>query len=429
MTSRTALIVLVAALGYFVDVFDLVLFSVVRTQSLKDLGISGDGLLTEGVKLLNAQMFGMIVGGILWGVLGDKVGRVQALFGSILTYALANIANGFVTSVEQYEALRFISGVGLAGEIGGAITLVGEVLSKERRGIGMACVITAGALGAVVASYSTHLFHWRTTYYIGGGLGIVLLALRVAVSESTIFASIKSDDTVKRGSLTLLFTNRDRVARFMALVAIGAPYMFSWSIIATFSPEIAQGSSGFVGLSSAVPISFFAIGVTVGDIASSLLSQYVKSRRAVLSYFLCAQAACVFGLLHLNFGQSWIFYAWFLPIGFFGGLWAVLVTTASEQYGTNLRTTVTCMIPNFIRGTTVLLSWSFLALKSSVGIMSAVHIMTGLLTLVALLGIRTIRESFGIHLAFVEVRGGQRSHGQSGSAQPEESDVKQASGW
>jgi len=426
MTTRTALIVLVAALGYFVDVFDLVLFSVVRTQSLKDLGVSGDGLLTEGVKLLNAQMFGMIVGGIIWGVLGDKVGRVQALFGSILTYALANIANGFVTSVEQYEALRFISGVGLAGEIGGAITLVGEVLSKERRGIGMACVIIAGALGAVVSSYSAHLFHWRTTYYIGGGLGLVLLALRVAVAESSIFASIKSDQTIKRGSLRLLFTNRDRVVRFLALVLIGVPYTFSWTTIATFSPEIAQGSSGFVGLSSAVPISLFSIGVVAGDIASCLLSQYMRSRRAILSYFLCAQCACVFGLLHLTFDKTWVFNAWFLPIGFFGGLWAVLVTTASEQYGTNLRTTVTCMIPNFIRGTTVLLSWSFLALKSSVGIMNAVHIMTGALTLIALLGVRTIRESFGIHLTFVEVRGGQRSHDQSVNGLSEESVVKQA---
>jgi hypothetical protein len=263
-------------------------------------------------------------------------------------------------------------------------------------------------------------------YYIGGGLGLVLLALRMAVSESSIFASIKSDETIKRGSLTLLFTNRDRVVRFLALVLIGVPYTFSWTTIATFSPEIAQGSSGFVGLSSAVPISLFSIGVVAGDIASCLLSQYMRSRRAILSYFLCAQCACVFGLLHLTFDKTWVFNAWFLPIGFFGGLWAVLVTTASEQYGTNLRTTVTCMIPNFIRGTTVLLSWSFLALKSSVGIMNAVHIMTGALTLIALLGVRTIRESFGIHLTFVEVRGGQRSHDQSVNGLSEESVVKQA---
>jgi hypothetical protein len=198
-------------------------------------------------------------------------------------------------------------------------------------------------------------------YYIGGGLGLALLALRVAVSESNIFASIKSDTTIERGSLTLLFTNRDRVARFIGLVLIGAPYMFSWTIIATFSPEIAQGSFGFVGLKSALPISCFAIGLTIGDIASSVVSQYFKSRKAVLRYFLGAQCACILGLLHLNFGQPWVFSAWFVPIGFFGGLWAVLVTTASEQYGTNLRTTVTCMIPNFIRGTTVFLSWSFLA--------------------------------------------------------------------
>lgn len=429
MNNRTFLIVFVAALGYFVDVFDLVLFSVVRTQSLSELGVSGDGLLSEGVRLLNAQMFGMLLGGILWGVLGDKIGRVQALFGSILTYALANIGNGFVTSVEQYEVLRFISGVGLAGEIGGAITLVGEVLSKERRGIGMAFVLTAGALGAVAASYSAHLFHWRTMFFIGGGLGLALLALRVVVAESHVFESIKGDKTVVRGSITLLFNNRDRLVRFVSLMLIGVPFMFSWGFLATFSPEVALGSAGLSGLSSAVPISLFAIGVTVGDMASGFASQYIRSRKKVLAAFVVAQCLCVLGLLHLTFGQAWIFNAWFLPIGFFGGLWAVLVTTASEQFGTNLRTTVTCMIPNFVRGSTVLLGWGFLALKSSVGVVTTVYLMTGVTVALALLAIRAIRESFGIDLSFIEVRDGQRPYGQFSEPTMEDFEIKQASGW
>jgi MFS family permease len=429
MNARTLLIVVVAALGYFVDIFDLVLFSVVRTQSLAELGVSGDGMLTEGVRLLNAQMFGMLLGGIVWGILGDKIGRVQALFGSILTYAIANIGNGFVTSVEQYEVLRFISGVGLAGEIGGAITLVGEVLSKERRGLGMACVLTAGALGAVAASYSANLFHWRTMYFIGGALGLALLALRVAVAESHVFESIKNDRTVARGSITLLFNNRDRLVRFASLMLIGVPFMFSWGFLATFSPEVALGSAGLAGLSSAVPISLFGIGVTVGDMASGFASQYTRSRKKVLAAFVVAQCACILGLLHLNFGDPWIFNAWYLPIGFFGGLWAVLVTTASEQYGTNLRTTVTCMIPNFVRGSTVLLGWSFLALKSSVGVVTTVHLMTGVTIALALLGIRAIRESFGIDLSFIEVREGQRAYAPIPEPAVEDIEIKQASGW
>jgi putative MFS transporter len=431
MNTRTLLVVVVAALGYFVDVFDLVLFSIVRSQSLHDLGVTGDGLLNEGLRLLNAQMFGMLVGGIVWGVLGDKVGRVQALFGSIFTYALANIANGFVTSIEQYEFLRFLSGVGLAGEIGGAITLVGEVLSKERRGIGMACVLTAGALGAVAASYSAHLFDWRTMYFIGGGLGIGLLALRVAVAESHIFERVKNDRTVKRGSIMLLLTNFDRARRFVALMLIGVPFMFSWGLLASFSPEIAEGTASISGLSSAVPISLFGIGVTLGDIASGGASQYLKSRKSVLAGFLCAEYASILGLLHLNFGIPWVFNAWFLPIGFFGGLWAVLVTTASEQFGTNLRTTVTCLIPNFVRGSTVILSWSFLALKSSLSIMSTVHLMTGVLTILALVGLRSIRESFGINLAFIEVRDGQRPYVEPSEppTEQEQPELQQAAGW
>jgi putative MFS transporter len=405
-----SLIVLIAALGYFVDVFDLVLFSVVRTQSLQDLGLSGDALLADGVRLLNAQMLGMLVGGVLFGVLGDRLGRIQVLFGSILLYSLANIANGFVTTVDQYQIMRFITGVGLAGEVGGAITIVSEVLSRERRGLGTALVTTAGALGAIVASYSATLLSWRLMYIIGGVMGLVLLVLRVAIAESSVFESIKRDRTVSKGNLLLVLGNRERLSRFLALIAIGIPFMFSWGLIATFSPEIALATIG-VKISSAPPISMFCIGVTLGDIACGVFSQYLKSRKQAMGIFLAAQTITIFGVLHLHGSSETIFTMWFFPIGFFGGLWAVLLTTASEQFGTNIRATVTSTVPNFVRGCTVPLSFAFLSCKEALDIVSSVQIVCAISVAGAVVGLKMIRESFGISLSYIEVTSGQSDYG------------------
>lgn len=419
---RPGLIVLIAALGYFVDVFDVVLFSGVRTQSLQDLGLSGESLLTVGVQLLNAQMIGMLLGGILWGVIGDRIGRVQTLFGSILLYSVANIANGFVSSVEAYKLLRFITGVGLAGEIGGAITLVSEVLSKERRGIGTAIVATAGAVGAVAASYSVTIISWRSLYIIGGVMGLLLLALRLATAESRVFESVKSDSTVRRGSLSLLVTNRGRLARLLALIAIGLPHYFSWAIVATFSPEIAEASIG-KRISGVLPLSYFALGITVGDIFCGLFSQLLRSRKKAIGIFLISQSFCVFGALHLNGSSETLFTMWFLPLGFFCGLWSVLITSASEQYGTNLRSTVSSIVPNAVRGCTVPLSIAFLSCKEYFGSISAVQIVSGCAFLLAFVGLKIIRESFGIPLNYIEVIGGQRDYEELDSSRAQVSDA------
>jgi putative MFS transporter len=404
-----SLIVIIAALGYFVDVFDLVLFSVVRTKSLQELGLSGDALLADGVRLLNAQMFGMLLGGVLWGIIGDRIGRIQTLFGSILLYSLANIANGFVTTVDQYQLMRFITGVGLAGEVGGAITLVSEVLSKERRGLGTALVATAGAFGAVVASYSATLLSWRSMYIIGGMMGLVLLVLRVAIAESNVFESIKRDRSVSKGNLLLVLGNRERLGRFFALIAIGVPFMFAWGLIATFSPEVALATIGFK-ISSALPISLFAIGITLGDIACGLFSQYLKSRKQAMGIFLAAQTITIFGVLHLHGGSETIFSMWFFPMGFFSGLWAVLLTTASEQFGTNIRATVTSTVPNFVRGCTVPLSFAFLSCKEALDIVSSVQIVGAVSIVCAVIGLKRIRESFGISLSYIEVARGQSDY-------------------
>lgn len=409
------IVILIAALGYFVDVFDLVLFSVVRTQSLQDIGLSANEVLTKGVALLNAQMFGMLLGGILWGVIGDKIGRIQTLFGSIVLYSAANIANGFVHSVEQYQILRFISGIGLAGEIGGAITLVSEVLSKERRGLGTALVATAGAFGALVASYCGTLMSWRSMYILGGAMGVVLLVFRVAISESNVFESIKADRSVAKGSLWMILGNRERLVRFIALISIGTPFMFSWGFVATFSPEIAASVIG-KKISQALPISLFCVGITVGDIVCGLFSQYLKSRKQAIMIFLLAQAGCLLGMLHLNGGNETAFAAWFLPIGFFSGLWAVLITTASEQFGTNIRATVTSTVPNFVRGCTVPLGYAFLSCKETFDTVSSVHIVGGMTLILAIVGLLMIRESFGIPLNYIEIARGQSVYRPSSGA-------------
>jgi MFS family permease len=380
--SKSALVVFVAALGYFVDVFDLVLFSIVRTESLKELGVGGGDLLTVGVQLLNAQMFGICLGGVLWGVLGDRIGRVQALFGSILLYSLANIANGLVTSVGQYEVLRFLSGFGLAGEVGGAVTLVGEVLSKERRGWGTTLVAAAGAAGAVVASLSAGVLSWRMMYFVGGALGLMLLALRVVVAESDVFQAVKRDSAVSRGNLALLFSNRERLTRFCALLLIGGPFVFAAYTLATFAPEVAFEAIGNAGVSSAGAVGFLAIGVTIGDLACGLLSQYLRSRKKAILLFVVAQSAAILALLTIPFSSPDQFSAWFFLIGFFGGTWAVLVTTATEQFGTNIRATVTTVVPNLVRALSIPIGFVFLATKGAYGIQSAVTgISIGLLLL------------------------------------------------
>jgi MFS family permease len=426
-----SLIVTIAALGYFVDVFDLALFSIVRTESLKDLGLSGDALLADGVKLLNAQMFGMLLGGLLWGMIGDKLGRVQTLFGSILLYSLANIANGFVTTVEQYQILRFVTGIGLAGEVGGAITLVSEVLSKERRGLGTAFVATAGAFGAVVASYSSTLLSWRTMYIIGGAMGLVLLVLRVAISESEVFNEIKKDRSISKGNLLLILGNRERFMRMLALIAIGVPFMFTWGFIATFSPELSAAVIGVKMSSAALPISLFAIGVTVGDIACGLYSQFLKSRKRAIGIFLTFAALSIAGPIYLHGSSETIFSLWFLPLGFFSGLWAVLLTTASEQFGTNIRATVASTVPNFVRGCTVPLSFLFLTAKENLGIIASIEIVAAASFVIAFLGLRTIRESFGISLNYLETKDGQfenREPNRSGKVE-EKQELAKASGY
>ena len=399
--EKVYLAVLVAALGYFVDVYDIVLFSIVRVASLKSLGFEGEELLSKGVLLINMQMIGMLVGGILWGIWGDKRGRIQVLFGSILMYSLANLANAFVTNLEWYAVLRFIAGVGLAGEIGAGITLVSELMDKEKRGVGTTIVATVGVSGAVVAGLVGEVFDWRTAYIIGGSMGLALLLLRVSVCESGIFDKVKKSEIVK-GDLRLLFRSRERMGRYISCILVGVPIWFVVGIIVTFCPEIGRALSMKELPSVSLAVFYCYVGLTVGDLASGLFSQIVKSRRKALFVFLSGVFLISMAILNLPGKDVKFYYGALIALGFFSGYWAVFVTTAAEQFGTNLRATVATSVPNFVRGSTVIMTLLFDGLKGYLGVVGSAQVVCLLACGCAFFALWRARETYGIDLNFVE---------------------------
>lgn len=405
MTKPTSKIlttnVVVAALGYFVDIYDLLLFGIVRVASLKDIGVPDDRLLADGVFLINMQMIGMLVGGLLWGVIGDKRGRISVLFGSIFLYSIANILNAFVTTVDQYGLLRFIAGVGLAGELGAAICLVSETMTKESRGYGTTVVASVGILGAVVASLVGDAFSWKTAYIIGGVMGLALLALRVSMYESGMFAACQKSE-VKKGDIGMLFSPMPRFLKYARCILIGIPVWFVVGILLTFSPELSQ-ALGVVGVVTASKsIMFGYIGLSMGDFASGFVSQKIRSRKKVIGYFL-GIALVLSVIYYLGHGiSSELFYTLCVGLGFGAGYWAVFVTNAAEQFGTNLRATVTTSVPNFVRGSVVPLTLSFKALSESIGLLNAA-LTVGLVSFaIAYSALWFMDETFGKDLDYFE---------------------------
>ena len=355
--------VLVAAMGYFVDIYDLLLFSIVRVPSLKSLGLTGQALTDNGIFLLNIQMIGLLLGGIFWGILGDKKGRLFVLFGSILLYSVANIANGFVHSIESYAVWRFIAGFGLAGELGAGITLVSEIMPREKRGYATTTVAAVGVSGAVVGFFVAELFDWRTSFFIGGGLGLLLLLLRVRVAESGMFATAKEHGG-RRGDFFSLFNNRQRFFKYLRCITIAVPLWFVVGILITLSPEFGKvlGVKGDVNAGAAVAWCYG--GLVLGDIASGLLSQYLKSRVKVVYTFLSLTTLSVAAYFLLHNISLPAFYGICLVIGFSVGYWAIFMTIAAEQFGTNIRATVTTTAPNFVRGALVPVSLLFQYLRT-----------------------------------------------------------------
>ncbi|MBX7041402.1 MAG: MFS transporter [Ignavibacteria bacterium] len=395
-------IIIVAALGYFVDVYDLILFSVVRKPSLLSLGIAGDLQIDVGVMLLNWQMAGMLIGGILWGILGDKKGRISVLFGSIFLYSAANIANGFVQDVNTYAMLRFIAGIGLAGELGAGITLVSETMPKETRGWGTTIVATVGLMGAVAAALIANEFEWRVSYFIGGAMGLVLLVLRISVYESGMYRNIKEMD-VPKGSFMKLFTDRERFFKFSKCILIGLPTWFVIGVLVTFSDKFAEALGIGVPVNPAQSIMYAYIGIVIGDFVSGYMSQVMRSRKKVVMIFLMLNVVCIGIYLYFNQFGGAFFYFMCGALGFANGYWAVFVTNASEQFGTNYRATVTTAVPNIIRGTTVPLTLSFQFFREYLGIVNGALVVAVVALSIAVIAALRTEETFGKDLDYVEM--------------------------
>jgi MFS transporter, putative metabolite:H+ symporter len=396
--------VIVAALGYFVDIYDLLLFSIIRVPSLDSLGLKGAELTIAGESIITWQMAGLLIGGIIWGIMGDKRGRLSVLFGSIILYSLANVANGFVQTVEQYALIRFIAGLGLAGELGAGITLISEITPREKRGMATSMVAGFGLTGAVLAFIMKENFDWRTCYFIGGGLGLALLVLRISVFESGMFHEVKKLN-VKRGDLFMLFNNGDRLKRYILGILIGLPTWFVIGVLVTFSKEFGEQFGITEKIDSGKAIMYAYAAIAIGDILIGFISQWFRSRKKALYLFYFITAVFMVLFFTTQWGGSASRMYWICAgLGFGTGFWAIFVTMGAEQFGTNLRATAATTIPNMVRGMlAVLIIPMFKGLRSLTddyvtgGWLTAIIIM--LITVVAAL---FTRETFGKDLNYVE---------------------------
>jgi MFS family permease len=423
------LIVLVAALGYFVDIYDLLLFGVERKESLDEILPMQFGKLNPywleklntayGKELLNWQMGGMIVGGIFWGVLGDKKGRLTVLFRSILVYSVANILNGMVQNTDQYALLRFVSGFGLAGELGAGITLVSESMSKERRGIGTMIVATVGVFGAVVAGFMGDVIeNWRHSFYIGGAMGLVLLVMRIGVYESGMFKHIK-EEKVSRGNFFQLFSSAERIRKYLSIIFVTVPVWYVMGTLVLFSPEygdllglpkvpVLDADGNIIGYKSLITsgrsIMFAYAGITIGDLASGLMSHLLRSRKKALLFFLLLTVIGIILYFTIGGKSEFAFYSVVAFIGFATGYWAVFMSTASELFGTNIRATATTTAPNFVRGSTILISFLLsIALTIFDENKITATIVTGaFIMFIAFIAWWKLEETFGKDLNYVE---------------------------
>ena len=394
--------VIVAALGYFVDIYDLLLFNIVRIPSLRSLGLSVADIDKKGELIISIQMVGLLIGGIIWGIMGDKKGRLKVLFGSIIIYSLANIANGFVQTVPQYVIARFIAGIGLAGELGAGITLVSELLKKEQRGMGTSVVAGIGLTGAVVAYFISRNYDWRICYFIGGGLGFLLLLLRVSVFESGMYKSMER--SVSKGNFLMFFNNKKRFKKYAFSILLGLPTWFVIGILIAFSNKFAKsfGISEEVNPGKATMYAYIAI--SVGDVLAGVLSQLLKSRKKAL-YIFYALTTVMIALYFTQTKNSTANSMYWISagLGLATGFWAIFVTMGAEQFGTNLRATAATTIPNMVRGALPLMLLLFNGLQhfftfSFSGLLTGIIVM-----IISVIATILTEETFHKELNYVEM--------------------------
>lgn len=401
--------VIVGALGYFVDIYDLLLFTIVRVSSLKGLGVvDSNTLLNASTTIINHQMVGLLLGGILWGMLGDKKGRLSVLFGSILIYSIANFYNGFVSSIEEYTWCRFIAGIGLAGELGAGITLVSELLPKNKRGLGTSLVAGIGLSGAIAAYYVFHFTNqdWRLCYKIGGVLGAMLLLLRISVAESGIYKNVKSSEHISKGNFLMFFNQGKRTKKYLLSILIGLPTWFVIGILVNLSNQFASALYGSKTIESGKAIMYSYIAISLGDIFAGVLSQWLKSRKKVL--FIFYSFSILMGVLYFNpaFNNSdSTMYFLCAMMGLSTGYWAIFVTIGAEQFGTNLRATAATTIPNMVRGSLPLMNLLFkdvLVDYFKIGFLQSAIITGSVVMIITFWAAISIEESFHKDLNFIE---------------------------
>lgn len=401
-SSIFSIAVLVAALGYFVDIYDLLLFNIVRIKSLSELGLSEDLVKSKGEFIISIQMFGLLIGGIIWGIMGDKKGRLSVLFGSIILYSVANIVNGFVQTTNQYALVRFIAGIGLAGELGAGITLVSEVTSKEKRGLSTSLVAGIGLLGAVVAFLMSQLFHWRTCYFIGGGLGFCLLILRISVMESGMYNKVKEMKTVAKGNMLMFFNNGRRFKKYILSILIGLPTWYVIGILVAFSNDFGKdfNISGKIDPGKATMFAYAAIAI--GDVLIGFVSHWLKSRKKALFIFYALTIIAIAFYFTQEGGSSARMYAICAALGFGTGFWAIFVTMAAEQFGTNLRATAATTVPNMVRGALPLLIFFFKWLQNFTSHLNAGLITGAVVMFISIIAAWFSEETFGKDLNYIE---------------------------
>jgi MFS family permease len=400
--------VIVAALGYFVDIYDLLLFSITRVPSLKSIGLADDMILSQGEGIIMWQMGGLLIGGIIWGMMGDKKGRLSVLFGSIILYSLANIANGFIQTPEQFKIVRFIAGLGLAGELGAGITLVSELIPKEKRGIATSMVAGIGLTGAVVAFIMKQNFDWRTCYFIGGGLGLLLLLLRISVFESGMFHEIKKMN-VQRGNFFMLFNNKERFRKYIFSIFIGLPTWFVIGVLVTFSKEFGEKFGIREKIDAGKAIMYAYAAISVGDILIGFISQWLRSRKKALFlfYIITAIFMVLFFTAQWN-GSAEKMYWICAGLGFGTGFWAIFVTMGAEQFGTNLRATAATTIPNMVRGMLtifILPLFKWLRGIEGVGYINGGIYAAIIIMVITIFSAIMTKETFNKDLNYVEVDG------------------------
>ncbi|MFL9484758.1 MFS transporter [Chitinophagaceae bacterium LWZ2-11] len=398
--------VIVGALGYFVDIYDLLLFSIIRVPSLRSLGLDEKAIADKGLLIINIQMLGLLLGGIFWGVLGDRKGRMKVLFASIILYSLSNIANGFVQNVNQYALIRFITGFGLAGELGASITLVSELLPKEKRGIGTSLVAGIGLTGAVLAFFLKETFAsnpngWRICYFIGGGLGCLLLFLRVGVLESGMFKNVHESET-KKGNFFMLFTSWERLSKYLFAILIGLPTWYVIGILISFSDKFGKEMNIKGAIDPGKAVMFAYAAISIGDIAVGFVSQWFKSRKKAVFLFYLITGASIIWYFNLQGQTANTLYAAAAVLGFGTGFWAIFVTMAAEQFGTNIRATVATTVPNMVRGSLNLVSLLFTSMIASQGYLKSGWI-TGIVVMsIAVISLYFTKETYGKDLDYIE---------------------------